>query len=47
MRAIIQNAGQTCSAGARLLIEEIIQETFCTKLVERFQQIRIGAGSKI
>lgn len=46
MRAIIQNAGQTCSAGARLLIEESYKETFCAKLVERFQQIRIGAGEQ-
>ena len=46
MRAIIQNAGQTCSAGARLLIEKSYKETFCAKLVERFQQIRIGAGEQ-
>lgn len=46
MRAIIQNAGQTCSAGARLLIEKSYKETFCSKLVERFQQIRIGAGEQ-
>ena len=26
VRAIIQNAGQTCSAGARLLIEEHIKD---------------------
>ncbi|MEK4386452.1 aldehyde dehydrogenase family protein [Solibacillus sp. FSL W7-1464] len=46
MRAIIQNAGQTCSAGARLLIEKSYKDTFCTKLVERFKQIRIGAGEQ-
>lgn len=46
MRAIIQNAGQTCSAGARLLIEKSYKEIFCAKLVERFQQIRIGAGEQ-
>lgn len=46
MRAIIQNAGQTCSAGARLLIEKSYKKIFCAKLVERFQQIRIGAGEQ-
>lgn len=46
MRAIIQNAGQTCSAGARLLIEKSYKDTFCAKLVERFKQIRIGAGEQ-
>lgn len=46
MRAIIQNAGQTCSAGARLLIEKSYKDTFCAKLVERFKQIRVGAGEQ-
>lgn len=46
MRAIIQNAGQTCSAGARLLIEKSYKDAFCERLVERFKQIRIGAGEQ-
>lgn len=44
MRAIIQNAGQTCSAGARLLIEESAKEAFLTKLVTKFQDLKVGPG---
>lgn len=44
MRAIIQNAGQTCSAGARLLIEKDVKEMFVTKLVKKFQTLKIGPG---
>lgn len=43
-RAIIQNAGQTCSAGSRLLIEESYKETFLEKLVHRFKELEIGPG---
>ncbi|QPQ36235.1 aldehyde dehydrogenase family protein [Lysinibacillus sp. JNUCC-52] len=44
MRAIIQNAGQTCSAGARLLIEKDVKEMFVAKLVKKFQTLKIGPG---
>ncbi|MEF7496935.1 aldehyde dehydrogenase family protein [Lysinibacillus sp. fkY74-1] len=44
VRAIIQNAGQTCSAGARLLIEESIKDTFLPQLVQKFQAIQVGPG---
>ncbi|MBH9787460.1 aldehyde dehydrogenase family protein, partial [Clostridioides difficile] len=44
VRAIIQNAGQTCSAGARLLIEERIKESFISRLAQRFQVIQVGPG---
>lgn len=46
MRAIVQNAGQTCSAGARLLIERSYKDAFLTKLVTLFEKIRIGAGEQ-
>ncbi|WP_342443175.1 aldehyde dehydrogenase family protein [Lysinibacillus sp. FSL K6-0075] len=44
VRAIIQNAGQTCSAGARLLIEERIKESFIAQLAQKFQAIQVGPG---
>lgn len=46
LRAIVQNAGQTCSAGARLLIERSYKEPFLAKLVTLFEKIRIGAGEQ-
>ncbi|MFJ7667011.1 aldehyde dehydrogenase family protein [Lysinibacillus sp. NPDC097195] len=44
VRAIIQNAGQTCSAGARLLIEEHAKEAFVAQLVDKFQKLKVGPG---
>lgn len=44
MRAIIQNAGQTCSAGARLVIEETIKDSFVSQLVQKFQALQVGPG---
>lgn len=44
MRAIIQNAGQTCSAGARLIIEETVKGSFVSQLVEKFQALQVGPG---
>lgn len=35
--AIVQNAGQTCSAGSRVLIQESIYESFIERLRERFE----------
>jgi aldehyde dehydrogenase (NAD+) len=46
VKAIIQNAGQTCSAGSRLLIEESYKEEFLSKLVKRFSELTIGPGSE-
>lgn len=46
MRSIVQNAGQTCSAGARLLIEHSYKEAFLAKLVARFEKIKVGAGEQ-
>jgi aldehyde dehydrogenase (NAD+) len=46
VKSIIQNAGQTCSAGSRLIIEKSIKESFVKALVERFKKITIGPGIK-
>ncbi|MCC5940886.1 MAG: aldehyde dehydrogenase family protein [Balneolaceae bacterium] len=42
VNAIIQNAGQTCSAGSRLVIQEDIHDDFVDKLIERFKKIKVG-----
>ncbi|MGE7835183.1 aldehyde dehydrogenase family protein [Viridibacillus arvi] len=44
VRAIIQNAGQTCSAGSRLLIEEKYKERFLHELTAKFNELTIGPG---
>ena len=40
--AIIQNAGQTCSAGSRVLIERTIWDRFLADLSGRFEKMRAG-----
>jgi acyl-CoA reductase-like NAD-dependent aldehyde dehydrogenase len=42
--AIFQNAGQTCSAGSRLLVERKAHDALVTKLAERAKSMRIGPG---
>ncbi len=43
--AIIQNAGQTCSAGSRVLVEHGIRDEVCERLAERFAALRAGPAS--
>ncbi|HRK23404.1 MAG TPA: aldehyde dehydrogenase family protein [Beijerinckiaceae bacterium] len=40
--AIVQNAGQTCSAGSRVLIERSLWDRFLADLALRFGKIRAG-----
>ena len=40
--AIFLHSGQVCSAGARLIVEESIHETFVDRLVEVAEGIRLG-----
>ncbi|HEY6359023.1 MAG TPA: aldehyde dehydrogenase family protein [Vicinamibacterales bacterium] len=42
--AIFQNAGQTCSAGSRLLVERPAHAALVAKLTERARSMRIGPG---
>ena len=42
VKAIIQNAGQTCSAGSRLLVHESLHDRVVAGLVERFNAIKVG-----
>lgn len=44
VRGIIQNAGQTCSAGSRLLVEQACSESVLARLAERFSSLRCDAG---
>ena len=40
--AIVQNAGQTCSAGSRVLVQKSIYEKFMARLAERFGKLTVG-----
>ncbi|WP_029030674.1 aldehyde dehydrogenase family protein [Salinarimonas rosea] len=42
VRASVQNAGQTCSAGSRILIEKPIWDEVVSALVERFSALTVG-----
>lgn len=43
-KAILQNAGQTCSAGSRLLVHESIHDQLVDMLADRFSRVSIGRG---
>ena len=45
VNAIIQNSGQTCSAGSRLLVERAAYEMLLERLGERFRTLRAGPAS--
>jgi aldehyde dehydrogenase (NAD+) len=45
VNAIVQNAGQTCSAGSRLLVEQSIYEPLLEQLGAAFEQLRVGPAS--
>mgnify|MGYP001765810770 CR=1 FL=1 len=42
VRAIVQNAGQTCSAGSRILVERPIYEVVVARLADRFSRLVAG-----
>ena len=43
VNAIVQNGGQTCSAGSRVLIERSAYAAFVKVIAERFSQVRAGS----
>ncbi|MAL77847.1 MAG: aldehyde dehydrogenase [Sneathiella sp.] len=46
VRGITYNAGQTCSAGSRALIEASIYDSFTQELANRFEKVTVGAGNQ-
>ena len=42
VRAIVQNAGQTCTAGSRLLVQREIHDAFVARVAEAFAKVRVG-----
>ncbi|MEM6391079.1 MAG: aldehyde dehydrogenase family protein, partial [Pseudomonadota bacterium] len=42
VRAVIQNAGQTCSAGSRVLLQREIYDDVAERLAEAFGELRVG-----
>ena len=42
MKAIVQNGGQTCSAGSRLLVERSVYQDVALELAQRFGELRAG-----
>lgn len=44
LNAVFFHAGQICSAGTRLLVEESIHDKFIETLVNRVKKIRLGSG---
>ncbi len=42
INAIVQNAGQTCSAGSRLLVDQAIYEPLLERLGKSFESLRVG-----
>lgn len=45
VNAIVQNAGQTCSAGSRLLVDQAIYEPLLERLGKAFENLRVGPAS--
>jgi aldehyde dehydrogenase (NAD+) len=46
VNAAIQNAGQTCSAGSRLLVEDRIYDELVGQVAERFHTLDVGAAER-
>lgn len=44
LNAVFFHAGQICSAGTRLIVEESIHDEFVERLVKRVESIRLGSG---
>ena len=42
VKAIIQNSGQTCTAGSRLLVQRDVYDAFVAKVAEGFAAVRVG-----
>ena len=45
INGIVQNAGQTCSAGSRLLVDQAIYEPLLERLGQAFEALRVGPAA--
>ena len=45
IHGIVQNAGQTCSAGSRLLVDQAIYEPLLERLGQAFEKLRVGPAA--
>ncbi len=45
VNAIVQNAGQTCSAGSRLLVDSLVYENLLERLGRAFEALRVGPAA--
>jgi len=45
INAIVQNSGQTCSAGSRLLVAQAIYEPLLERLGQAFENLRVGPAT--
>ncbi len=45
INAIVQNAGQTCSAGSRLLVDSLIYEPLLERMGQSFEKLRVGPAA--
>lgn len=45
VNGIVQNAGQTCSAGSRLLVERPLYDALLDRLAMVFESLRVGPGA--
>mgnify|MGYP006293710233 CR=1 FL=1 len=46
VNAIIQNAGQTCSAGSRLVVQETVHGAVVDELANRFKNLKVGPAEQ-
>ena len=46
VNAIVQNAGQTCSAGSRLLVERVAYEIVLARLADAFRNLTCGPSDR-
>ena len=44
VKAIIQNAGQTCSAGSRLIVERSVHDEVVSRVTEKMKSLTLGPG---
>ncbi len=45
VNAIVQNGGQTCSAGSRVLVQRNAYDGFVAKIAARFSELRVGSAA--